>query len=387
LSLLGTVVLWGNPGRIRGSLRRWGWLSGCCLLLATFAWSSTVTIAGKPILNLGLLYQPFIELVAPFRASGRFIWPLHYLVITGALAGWMGQDRLSPRLGALVLAATVLIQLVDLNVPLLQWNPAYHRAEQQRVFRADGWQHANGLYRHMVLFPPQLYGGDGGPCTIQEYGLNYYVPLAYQAYKLTVTFNSGYFARIDDKRVQAYCGELQRNIGAGEIDEHTIYVVHISHWYLFKRNATNTVCGLVNQHIVCVSARQHSAFREFLLSHEVFAAPLTLSLNRPSFGRGDMLTLTAILLPEPNPQPVDCYVMLRKPDGAMAFLQADGRLTAESRPVLSNVMLAPLSREIFRHIVADGDPSGTYRWIGVLTKPGTSTIIGEIVEAPFTVGP
>ena len=163
--------------------------------------------------------------------------------------------------------------------------------------------------------------------------------------------------------------------------------MHISHWHLFKRNVTDAVCGLVNQHIVCISAQQHSAFREFLLSHEVFSTPLTLSLNQPSFGRGDMLTLTAILLPEPSPQPVDCYVMLRRPDETMAFLQADGRLTAESRPVLSNVMLAPLGREIFRHIVAASDPSGTYRWIRALTKPGTSTIIGEIVEVPCTVGP
>jgi hypothetical protein len=389
LSLLGMAALWGHRGSVQGVLRRWGWVALCCLLLASFALSSTVTIAGKPALDLGLLYQPLMDVVAPFSASGRFIWPFRYLVIAGALAGWVGQHRSSPRLGALVLAATVLIQLLDFNVPLLQGNSASYRAEQQRVFRMDGWQYAKDVYKHMVLFPPQLYdgGGSGGGCTIQEYGPDYYVPFAYQAYNLKVTFNSGYFARMDDKRVQAYCEELPRKIGAGEIDEHTIYVVHISHWHLFKRNVTDAVCGLVNQHIVCVSARQHSAFREFLLSHEVFSAPLTLSLNQPSFGRGDMLTLTTILLPEPSPQPVDCYVMLRKPDGTMAFLQADGRLTAESRPVLSNVMLAPLSREIFRHIVAASDPSGTYRWIGALTKPGTSTIIGEIVEVPFTVGP
>jgi hypothetical protein len=386
LSLLGLVVLWGNPGSVGGGLRRWGWLGTCCLLLGIFALSSTVTVAGKPVLNLGLLYQPFLEVVAPFRSSGRFMWPFHYLVITGALAGWIGYARSSSHLVTLILAATVLIQLVDLNVPLLQWNLEYHRAEQQRVFRMDEWQQAQGVYAHMVLFPPQLYGS-GEPCAIQEYGLDYYVPLAYQAYKLKVTFNSGYFARTDGHRGQTYCQELNRQIRDGEIDEHTIYVVHISHLPLFKRNTTNAVCGLVNQYIVCVSARQHSAFREFLLAREVVSAPLTLRLNQPSFGRGDTLTLTAILLPEPGPQPVDCYVMLRKPDGTMAFLQADGRLTAESRPVLSHVMLAPLRREIFRHIVVDGDPGGAYRWIGALTKPGTSTIIGEMIEVPFTVGP
>jgi hypothetical protein len=388
LGLLSIVVIWGNAGSARGGLRRWGWLGTCCVLLATFALSSTVTIAGKPVLDLGILYQPLMEAVAPFRASGRFIWPFHYLVITGALAGWIGQDdRRSPRLVTLILAATVLLQLGDFNVPLLQWNSEYRRAEQERVFQRGGWQQAQGVYAHMVLFPPQLYGGGGGQCTIPEYGPDYYVPLAYQAYKLKVTFNSGYFARTDGHRMQAYCDELNEKIRAGEIDEHTIYVVHISQLHLFKRNAANAICGLVNQYIVCVSAQQHNAFREFLLGHEVFSAPLTLSLNQPSFRRGDTLILTAILLPEPGPQPVDYYVMLRKPDGAMAFLQADGRLTTESRPVLSDVMLAPLRREIFRHIVGDGDPGGTYRWIGALTKPGTSTIIGEMVEVPFTVGP
>jgi hypothetical protein len=388
LSLLGLRALWGNPGSLRGGWRRWGWVGTCCLLLGLFALSSPVTVAGKPVLDLSLLYQPLLDVVAPFRASGRFIWPFHYLVITGALAAWLRYARSSPRLGALGLAATVLIQLVDLNVPLLQGNSAASRAEQQRVFRMDGWQDAQGLYKHMVLFPPQLSsGGSEPPCTIHDYSRDAYVPLAYQAYKLNVTFNSGYFARMDGKRVQAYCEALHRQIRAGEIDEHTIYVVHISHWHLFKRNAPHTVCGQVSTYIVCISAQQHNAFRDFLLRHEVFSAPFTLSLNQPSFGRGDMLTLTATLLPEPNPQPVDCYVMLRKPDGATAFLQADGRLTAERRPVLSHVMRAPLSRELFRHIVAASDPSGTYRWIGALTKPGTSTIIGERVEVPFTVGP
>jgi Family of unknown function (DUF6311) len=386
LSLLSVAVIWGHRWSVRGGIRRWGGLGLCCFLLAIFALSSTVTIAGKPILDLGILYQPLMKVVAPFRSSGRFIWPLHYLVITGALAGWIGQERRSPRLVTLILAATVVIQLADFNVRFLQWSSEYHRAEQQRVFRMDGWQQAKGVYAHMVLFPPQLYGGRG-QCTIPEYGPDYYVPLAYQAYKLQVTFNSGYFARIDGQRVQTYCQELNREIQAGEIDEHTIYVVHPSHWHLFKRNAPNTVCGQVSTYIVCLSAQQHTAFREFLLSHEVFSPPLTLGLNQPSFGQGDMVILTAILLPDPSPQPVDCYVMLRKPDGAMAFLQADGRLTMESRPVLSDVMLTPLSREVFHHIVVDGDPGGTYRWIGALTKSGTSTIIGGMVEVSFTVGP
>jgi hypothetical protein len=194
---------------------------------------------------------------------------------------------------------------------------------------------------------------------------------------------------VDEKRIQQYCNELTRKIHEGAIDENTIYVVHLSHWHLFKRNAPKIVCGRVqaSAYIVCVSAQRPNAFRDFLVAHEFSPTPLTLSLNGPSFGLGDTLILTATLDPGLSPQPVDCYITLQRPYGRVVFLQTDGGFTTENRPLLSDLTPTPLSRELFRYTVNGAEPGGTYRWFGALTKPGTSTTIGEIAQAPFTIGP
>ena len=267
LSVIGIAIIWGNLGIIRGYLRQWGSLGACCLLFTAFAFSSTVTIAGKPILDLNILYRFVIEIVAPFRSSGRFVWPLHYLVITSALAVWIGHYQSSRCIMTVTLIAAVLIQLIDLNVPLLQWNSNDPPREHQYSLYMDGWQHADGVYKHMALYPPQIYSGGGKVIsTIQEYTPDYYVPLAYQAYKLKLTFNSGYFARLDEKRALKYWNELNRKINDGEIEYNTIYVVHISYWDIFQRNASKIACGLVSEYIVCISEQRRDAFREFLIS-------------------------------------------------------------------------------------------------------------------------
>jgi Family of unknown function (DUF6311) len=161
LSLLGMALSWRNLGMIRGCLRPWGWLGACCLLLAAFALSSTVTIAGKPVLDLSILYQPLMAIVAPFRASGRFIWPLHYLVIAGALALWISHYQSSKCIQTVILTAAVLIQVMDINIPWLWWwDSEKPQRAQQNVLQMDGWQHAAGLYEHMVLYPPQLYSNE-----------------------------------------------------------------------------------------------------------------------------------------------------------------------------------------------------------------------------------
>ena len=70
------------------------------------------------------------------------------------------------------------------------------------------WKNASGLYKHMVLYPPQILGGTLPECIMPVFEEDFYVPLAYQAYRLNVTFNSGYFARVNDNKARKYCQKL-----------------------------------------------------------------------------------------------------------------------------------------------------------------------------------
>jgi hypothetical protein len=101
------------------------------------------------------------------------------------------------------------------------------------------------------------------------YKEDYYVPLAYQAYGLKLTFNSGYFARLNDKQIHVYAENLSRQITDGEFEDDTIYVVHPDYLTSFKQNAARISCGWLSDYIVCVSSQRHDAFRSFLTNHHI----------------------------------------------------------------------------------------------------------------------
>jgi hypothetical protein len=265
LSVIVLVTIWYDPSVLRScSLKPWVPLGVCVALLAVFALSSRVTLAGKTILTLGHVYRPFMDIIAPFRTSGRFIWPLHYLCVTAIIAIWIFYYQSSRLIIYTVFLVIIAIQITDSRAPFLRWYRDYHQRNHPFTWHTLDWKHASGLYKHMVLYPPQILGGTLPGCIMPGYEQDYYVPLAYQAYRLKVTFNSGYFARVDEKKGRRYCQELHEQIQAGQFADDTIYVVHSQYWDLVMSHISKLSCGRVGDYITCVSSVQDNAFRNFL---------------------------------------------------------------------------------------------------------------------------
>jgi hypothetical protein len=84
---------------------------------------------------------------------------------------------------------------------------------------------------------------------------------------------------------------------------------------------------------------------------------------------------------------VDGYVALQLPDGTLRFLQADGSLAPETRPLISNWHVMPFSGTIFSYTFGGHEPSGSYRWLAAFTEPGTTNIVGLTAQAAFTFSP
>jgi Family of unknown function (DUF6311) len=142
LSIFGMVIIWYNPSVLRSrSLKPWVPLGVCVALLAAFALSSRVTVLGKPILTLGHFYRPFIEIITPFRTSGRFIWPLHYLWITATLALWIAYYQLSRFVLYTVVLAIITIQLIDYREPFLRWYHDYHQRKEPFRLQEGDWKY------------------------------------------------------------------------------------------------------------------------------------------------------------------------------------------------------------------------------------------------------
>jgi hypothetical protein len=133
----------------------------------------------------------------------------------------------------------------------------------------EDWQYAAGLYRHMALYPPQILGGTLPGCVMPGFDQDYYVPLAYQAYRLQLTFNSGYFARVNEHKGRNYCQELHEQVKAGLFAHDTVYVVHNQYWDLIKPHISKILCGRLSGYITCVSSQRDDAFSGFLRRHTV----------------------------------------------------------------------------------------------------------------------
>lgn len=97
----------------------WRWrhptLIAVCILMALFAMTPVIG-AGSWQLDLGRLPWPLFILGDIFRASGRFIWPLYYLLLLHLLlayATWMSRFSRRRRLG--FTAILLIVAIVDLR--------------------------------------------------------------------------------------------------------------------------------------------------------------------------------------------------------------------------------------------------------------------------------
>jgi hypothetical protein len=246
------------------------------LAMALFALSQNVRWGQRLVHDASRFYQPLLKYAEALRSSGRFIWPLHHLLVAAAVLAALRLGRLHRLLGSGLLAAALLVQLYELRIGF----PRDHfRQVPERTLDAKLWEQARGDYRHVVLFPPLMFDAGERGCVEVPYPPDYYVPFARLAARLSATVNSGYVARLDEARAHAYCHQLAAEVGRGQLAPATLYVVHPDRAQLFGRTdldfdphaagggAADAVCGRLDGLLVCVSPGQHDAFRALLESH------------------------------------------------------------------------------------------------------------------------
>ncbi|GHG66326.1 DUF6311 domain-containing protein [Comamonas sp. JC664] len=191
-------------------------LAVVALGLGFFALSSHITLRGELIANLSRLYAPVMRWVEPFRSSGRFLWPLYYLLALGSALALIRLPR--PTVAPTLLAVALALQVFDVNLGrghLAKDGPAWNVPPSEALRAA-----AVGR-KHLVFYPPQMHDGSGRGCRAGPMDFDSW---AYRAYRLGLTFNSGYVARLDDSRAQPYCLGLDDDVRAGRLDPETIYL-------------------------------------------------------------------------------------------------------------------------------------------------------------------
>jgi hypothetical protein len=116
------------------------WLWGICIAMAAFALSARPSIGSWIVVEIPL--PGFLDrLAGVFRSSGRFIWPLGYLLMAVVIAivarcGPRGGQG-SSRIGLALLLAALLVQAVDLRPKLAEFHQRFAHGQQQLEELAD----------------------------------------------------------------------------------------------------------------------------------------------------------------------------------------------------------------------------------------------------------
>jgi hypothetical protein len=226
------------------------WIVGTvCFVMAVYALSNVVTFNGSEVLRVRGLAPG----ATPFRASGRFLWSFHYLLLLFGIWGATRAFR-PPRawMSTALLATAVAVQAADVTLA-----PSWFEQKHFREARLFSFRAAIGHYRHLALYPAQVLEVTGAP--FEEDVAYRYMLLAC---KLRATYNSGHFARVPARQVLEAAERTGSAVLAGNLDPQTIYVVWTPLVKVFQdRHAS---CGRIDGDWICVSADGHEAFRKHL---------------------------------------------------------------------------------------------------------------------------
>jgi hypothetical protein len=207
-------------------------LIGAAVLMALFAASNVITIAGRPIADLTGLYAKLAPLPAVFRSSGRFVWPLAACLMVAAV---LAVSKLETRwVRQFVLGAAVLLQVADFDPTR---SPLHRRYETFAPFRDPVWQLMSQGYEHIVVNPVQLQW-------ICPFDGPYIARLSWEAYRQHLSINSGHVGRPPPGV------DCRHQLTPAELDRETIYVPYSPE--LAQAVASSLVCAQVDGRPLCV---------------------------------------------------------------------------------------------------------------------------------------
>lgn len=252
--------VWRTPDAdTRIPWRAWLPLVGTVSGLAVFALSSKVQAGGWPILDLEWAYDLLGPIPSTFRASGRFVWPLYYVLLAGSIAA---IARLLSRRGG-----TVSLLLFAAAIQLFDAWPAYSTQKVVLMAMTNPWKELSSPcwdgvgrdYDEFLMVPPKIVDA---PCPGDEWPRFAYMPFAYRAGLERMRINSGHLSRTPPERAAEACRSFDAEVRTMQIHERGVYVVTPAMRDLFAH--PDVTCGTLDSAFVCVDAARRTNLRDCL---------------------------------------------------------------------------------------------------------------------------
>lgn len=207
---LGALVLSGFALFVRPVRRHWPLVVVLGLMLA-FAITHRPSLAGHQVM-LFPLPERLVEMASALRASERFYWPMAYALM---VAGAVGLVRLAgPPLAGLIMAALVVVQVVDLQ-PGFRRLASYFPPDAPQMaaqLQHPFWLAAAGEYTAIRAVP----AANQGP---------YWEPIAVFAAQRRMVTDAVYLARSDEAAKARLRADIMARLAEGRPEPGTLYVL------------------------------------------------------------------------------------------------------------------------------------------------------------------
>lgn len=196
------------------------------------------------------------KIAAAFRASGRFFWPIHYLILLGTL---LTTFKIYPRpYLKIILILIISLQFLDL-IPLQDsssnWiksnysdfgNAQLMQENRSHILPSQEWSQ---LYKHhnkIIILPSHQCGKSPDLWPWFE------KLAAVQGLKT----NSAYLPRLSSSQIQTHCVELPQMVSSGKLEQDAAYVLDKKKFLTVYTNINNDsenshYCSEIDTFILC----------------------------------------------------------------------------------------------------------------------------------------
>jgi len=146
------------------------------------------------------------DVLGLFRSSGRFFWPVFYILL---LVSFYVLKTLKYKLVLLILIITLSVQFYDLNSILKQRGQVFEQQVFLDSILSEEFKEASQNYQHLAFYPVIPHKN--------------YMIFAIFAAQNDISVNNGHFARLIAGQGEYLANQIEK-IQAGHLDEDTIYV-------------------------------------------------------------------------------------------------------------------------------------------------------------------
>ncbi|MBY0275976.1 hypothetical protein K2Z84_11570 [Candidatus Binatia bacterium] len=245
-----------SPGALAGGgeLRL---LALAIVALAVFSLGTSVMLGTWRIATMNHLVARLEPLPSVFRASGRFVWPLHFAVLFAAVV--VIARLLRPQVAAVTVLAAVALQLVD-GAPFYAGSDAAALGASNRwnPLRSAAWRAAGAEFDELRLVPPYFRESE---CPTSDVPASFYVPFAYVAGSAGMRINSGQLSRQPTAQLARACGDAEDEIAVAHVDPRVLYVVTGDAMERFTAARLGlATCGRLDGVTVCWSSARRTRF-------------------------------------------------------------------------------------------------------------------------------